>query len=165
MCGFRKGYSTKYALINLIGQWRECISNKGIVGTVLMDLSKAYDCLPHDLIIAKLEAYGLSYNGLQLMMCYLNNRFQPVRINNTYSNWMGVISGIPQGSVLGPLLFNIYINDLFYIIDNICNFADDNTLSSCNYSIELVCESLECQLKNVLIWLKTNYLSANFSKL
>ena len=78
-----------------------------------MDLSKAFECLSHGLIIAKLAAYGLDNTVLKLIFSYLKNRKQCVRINNSYSNFENVITGVPQGSIVGPLLFDFSINDLF----------------------------------------------------
>ena len=99
-----------------------------------MDLSKAYECLPHDLIIAKLEAYGLDTNGLRFIFDYLSCRKQRTKMGSGYINWSKVLRGIPQGSILGLLLFNILINHLFFFTEKseICNFADDNTLYSCD---------------------------------
>ena len=110
-----------------------------------MDLSKAYDCIPHDLLIAKLNAYGLNQNALRLVFSYLTNRKQRVKINSTYSDWFEILIGVPQGSVLGPLLFNVFINDLFLFIDKgeICNFADDNTLFKCCDNLDEAESSIE----------------------
>ena len=103
-----------------------------------MDLSKAYDCLPHDLIIVKFEAYGLSKHSLSLLLGYLTSRKQRVKIGSSYSKWNEIKRGVPHGSILGPLLFNVFINDIFmffifmflyfYEKTEVCNFADDNTI-------------------------------------
>ena len=86
LCGFRKGYSTQYALINLLQKWQKCLdASDGIVGTLLMDLSKAYDCVNHDLIIAKLEAYGVGENSLRLIQNYLSQRQQRVKVGSSFS--------------------------------------------------------------------------------
>ena len=109
-----------------------------------MDLSEAYDCLPHDLMIAKIEAYGISKEGLQLISDYLSYRKQRTKIGSAYSDWANVIRGIPQGSILGPLLFNIFINDIFLVVEksDICNFADDNTFYSHGSNLPLILNNL-----------------------
>ena len=95
-----------------------------------MDLSKAYDYLPHDLLIAKLEAYSLDNDSLNLLLDCLSFRKQRTQVGFAYSKWSKIRRGIPQGSILGPLLFNIFVIDIFMIIEqsDIYNFADDNTL-------------------------------------
>ena len=94
-----------------------------------MALGKAFDCLPHELLIAKLHAYGFSLAALRLVHSYLSNRKQRTKINESYSSGEEILFEVPQGSILGPLLFNIFICDLFIMMDdiNIANNADDNT--------------------------------------
>ena len=98
-----------------------------------MDLSKACDCLPHDVIIAKFEAYGLSKSSLSLLLDYLTSHKQRVKIGSSYSVWKEIKRGVPQGSILGSLLFYVFINTIFMFIEKseICHFADDNTIYDC----------------------------------
>ena len=166
LCGFRKCHSTQHALANLLQKWQKTLDNSGIVGAVLMDLSKAFDCLSHDLLIAKLAAYGVGPNSLKFLLTYLNSRKQRVRIGSSVSDWLGVLLGVPQGSIFGPLFFNIFINDLlFFILDaDVCNFADDNTLSIGGMSIQNVLLRLQQDLNVALKWFQNNCLVANPSK-
>ena len=130
LSGFRQGYSTQHALFRAIESWKRCLDSIGIVGTIRMDLSKAYACIPHDLLITKLEAYGFDTCALKLVYSYLTNRKQRVKVGSAYSNFQSISTGVPQGSVHGPLLFNIFINDLFFtdLESEICKFADDTAI-------------------------------------
>ena len=129
---YREGYSTQHVLARLTEEWRKNLDDDYIVGGVLMDLSKAFDCIPHDLLIAKLDSYGLNRNLLRYINSYLDNRKQCVHINNINSSFNYIISGVPQGSVVGPILFNAFFNDFFFFMQHatVHNFAEDNILSN-----------------------------------
>ena len=165
-CGFRKGFSAQHCLISLIEKWKKSIDNGGAFGALMTDLSKAFDCLSHELLIAKLEAYGFDEKSLKLIYNYLSNRKQRVKINNSYSSWREILYGVPQGSILGPLLFNIFICDMFYFLENheLANYADDSTPYSAKRNHKLVIEELETSSSILFKWLQTNYMKVNTDK-
>ena len=145
VCGYRKGYNTQYALMALLEQWRTTLDNQGYAGIVIVDLSKAFDTVNYELLLAKLHAYGFGKSALTMVNSYLTNRWHRTKINSSYSTWRELLSGVPQGSILGPLLFNIYLNDLFFILDetNVCNYADDTGLHACDKELNEVIRCLE----------------------
>ena len=100
---YRENYNTQHVLIRLREEWRLYLDNC-LVGAVMTNLSKAFDCIPHDLLIAKLEAYGFDNYTIRYVYSYLKNRKQCVKINNTYSDLLDIISGVPQGSIVGSIL-------------------------------------------------------------
>ena len=116
LCGFSKDHSTQLALLNLLKNWQKSLDKLVVIGTVLMDLSKAYDCLPHDLLIAKLFAYGFEDSATSLISDYLSKRYQLVKIGSVFSSYLEILEGVSQGSILGPILFNMFINDLIFFI-------------------------------------------------
>ena len=107
--GFRKGHSVEQCLMTMLEAWKRALDRKKCVGAILTDLSKAFDCLKHEHIIAKLEAYGFNHDALTLMYDYLSNRSQRTKVKSAYSSEREIKYGVPQGSILGPLLFNIHL--------------------------------------------------------
>ena len=167
LSAYRKNVTCQNVLLRLIEQWRECPDNNKLVGAVLMDPSKAFDCLLHDLLIAKLKAYGLDRNTLKLFHLYLNDRKQVVRVKGFVGILKEIISGVPQRPILGLILFNIFINNLFYIVngENLSyNFADDNTLSDQVDSIGELVENLQYLSEVANDWMDQNNMIANPSK-
>ena len=116
---FRQGHGTQHALFRLLQVWQKELDDSGYTGTVLMDSSKTYDCLPHGLIIAKFETYGFDNISWKLFHSYFSNRKQSVQIGSAISEWTDILTGMLQGSILGPLIFNIFINDLIMFIEKL----------------------------------------------
>ena len=148
LCGFQKAHSMQHALLKLLQSWQQVLDNGGFIGTILMDLLKAYDCIPHNLLTAKLECYGVDKTSSRLLLDYLTRRKQRTKIGSSFSSWCHINTVVPQRSILGPLLFNIFINDLFFSIQKseVCNFADDNTLFCGDKNLDLVFLNLNSEL-------------------
>ena len=166
LCGFRKGYNAQHCLIILIENWKAAIDNSKNAGAVLTDLSKAFDSLSHELLLAKLDAYGFDESSLNFIHSYLANRKQQTKVNNTFSSWASVESGVPQGSILGPLLFNIYMNDIFWFTPevNIANYADDSTPYATNSDIQTLLSILQKNTEILMHWFNENYMKSNSDK-
>ena len=130
----RKSYSSNHVLLKLIEHWKKSIDDKNIIGAVFTDLSKAFGCIPHDLLVAKCHAYGLSMDTITFIYSYMKRGKQGVKTNDTGSLFKILLSGVPQGSILGPILFSTFNNDLLFFINEakLANLADDNTIYAAN---------------------------------
>ena len=137
---------------------------KGICwGRTYMDLSKAFDAINHELLLAKLNAYGSDKNALETLRNYLSNRWQRTKINTTLSSWSTLLKGVPQSSVLGPILLNIFLNDLSFVLKgtDACNFADDNLSYVCGISLDELLMRLEHDSTLAVCWFESNYMKLN----
>ena len=116
---FHKNHDTQNSLLRIIKSWKAKLNNGSKVGVIIMDLSKAFDSLNHDLLLAKLEAYGLDNDAVSFMRSYQTNRLQRCKINNSFSGWAKMSAGVSQGFILGPLLFSIFVNDIFLFLQKL----------------------------------------------
>ena len=166
VCGYRSKHGPQLAMLIMIEMWKKIRNEGGIACGVLMDLSKAFDTINHKLLIAKLHAYGFNISALRLIWSYFDERWQRTKINNAFSPYSRVESGMGQGSVNGPRFFNYYINDFFFFMANvfICNMADDTTPYDCNMHLSDLFRNLEGDVAELIQWFDANYMILNQSK-
>ena len=155
--GFIKLHGTQHSMVTMLEKWKKALGKKEYICVLFMDLSKAFDTINHDLLMAKLHAYGFSINALNLMC---------VQINNNFSATKSVIVGVPQGSIDGPLLFNLFINDLVLFLTEtmLSNYADDNNLFSIGRGLNKVKDTLAKDFGKVTNWFYENFMVLNSKK-
>ena len=153
---FRKGYGTQHCLLLMLEIWKGATDNNKASG----------DCLSHDLLIAKLHAYGIDIDSLNILQDYLSNRKQRTKVDSFYSSWEAILSGVPQGSILGPLLFNIFMCDMFLILKGtyFTGYADDNTPFVVRDNIVDVIKALEEIGESLVNWFSNNEMKLNTDK-
>ena len=166
-CGFRKGFKAQHCLLTMVEKWRKTLDEGGETEAVLTDLSKAFDCIDHNLLIAKLNAYRFEKRSLEFIHSYLTKSKQRTKVDSAFSSWEMLLSGVPQGSILEPLLFNIHICDVFFKTPENIDFAgcaDDNTPYTYSSKIEHVLSNLQRASEKLCSWFSANYLVENTGK-
>ena len=129
----------------LLTSWQNLLNRGGFVGSALMDSSKAYHWLKDYILLAKLQAYNFSKKSIRLFLSYLTNRAQKIKMGSAFSDWANIVKGIPQGSILGLLLFNIFINDVLFFSAKFefGYFAGENSLCSCGINLDKIFTNLK----------------------
>jgi len=164
--GFRHGYSTQDVLLHVVNSCYKAIDRGQYAGAVFLDLAKAFDCVNHAILLKKLTAYGICGGVHSWLKSFLCGRTQRVVFKGNLSSEGSITVGVPQGSILGPLLFSIYVNDLPNVVhsSDLNMFADDTELHYCHSDLLTVEHTLHSDLGNISTWLKVNRLKLNVSK-
>ena len=152
--GFLPNKSCTTQLLTAMNHWTESLNSGYATDIIYFDFKKAFDSVPHHRLLLKLKSYGISGNLLSWLNSFLTGRLQRVTLNDVYSEWFNVVSGVPQGSVLGPILFLIYVNDIPSVVDShLLLFADDiklyRRIQSENDTVQL-----QEDINNLLNWSK-----------
>ena len=150
----------------MIEKIKQARDNNNVFAAVLTDLSKAFGCINHELLIAKLNAYGFDSPSLKFISAYLNFRKQNTKFGSTFSDYLNILFGVPQSSIAGPLVFNVYTCDMFFQIDTFefSSYTDDNTSFVSAQNHRKLIKSLQSTLNGVFEWYQENYFKANAVK-
>ena len=150
----------------MLEKWENAMDKEKVFGALLSDLPKSFDCLSHELIITKLNAYGFYLPALKLMHSCLSHRKQRTKVNHRYSSWEDILFGVPRGSLLDACLFNIFLSDLFPVISDtdFSSYADDNTIYDCGNSTDDAISSLKESAEKLFQWLSHNQMKGNKEK-
>ena len=164
--GFRKGFSTTLALIDVIDTLKKALDHKDYAICIFLDLEKAFDTISHEILLKKLEHYGFRGHSNIFFKSYLSNRKQYCLVNGKQTDYQNISFGVPQGSVLGPLFFLIFINDISMAMSK-CNgklFADDTSLLLHHKQINVLIHNAELALNDISHWFLLNKLSLSLDK-
>ena len=151
-------------MLKVTNQWYQNIDEGFITGVCYFDISKCFDSISHEILLFKLEKYGFRGAALNWFASYLSDRLQRTKCNNAVSSFKINASGVPQGSLLGPVLFLLYINDLTLFVQNFNLYADDTELEVTGTTVENVIISLQIEVNRLNTWFKHNRLAVNASK-
>ena len=164
--GFQEGYFTEHAIVQLVDEIRNSFESKQQILSVFVDLSKAFGTINQKSLISKLENYGIRGKNLPWFISYLTNRIQFIKYNNLNTSFQKIVCGVPQGSVLGPLLFLIYVNDLKDASKSLdcIMFADDTNFFYSHKNIKGLFYTVNSELEKISQWFKANKLSINIKK-
>ncbi len=167
LSGFRKKHNCENVLLRFIEQCKSSLDHNETYGAILTDLSKAFDCLPHKLLIAKMSAYGVDKSACKLMASYFMERQQRIKIGNDRSDWQVISKGAAQGSLIGPLAFNMHLNDLIIRImslSDVFNYADDTTVCCRGSDYNEVSNKLQTVVEIMINWFNNNHMKVNTDK-
>ena len=150
-CGFRKEHSRQHCLLYMTEKIKQARDNNNVFAAVLTDLSKAFDCINHEPLIDKSNAYGFDSLSLKFISTYLNFKKQKTKVSSTFSDYINILFGVPQGSIAGPLFFNVYTCDMFFHFfpSEFSSYAADNTPFTSAQNHEKLIKSLQSTLNGV----------------
>ena len=167
LSGYRASYGCQDVLLHFINICKKALDDGNVCMALLTDLSKAFDCLPYRLLICKLRAYGLSVNACELLKSYFCERKQRVKLGDKYSDWLGLSKGVPQGSLMGPFIFNIFSNDLLLLLEKKChvfNYADDTSILCKHRDYDSAYNDLLSAASTMIHWYTMNCMQTNPEK-
>ena len=166
LSGCRDSYGCQDVLLHFINICKS-LDDGNVCMALLTDLSKAFDCLPYRLLICKLRAYRLSVNTRELLNSYFYERKQRVKLGDKYSEWLGLSKGVPQGSLMGPFIFNIFSIDLLLLLEKKChvfNYAVDASILCYHSDYDSAYNDLLSAASTMIHWYKMNYMQANLER-